>query len=339
MHRPVAGLVLLMVLVSAGCDAGTVTPAPPPTTPAGPAAAPSPHPSTVASQDASPDAETEEPSPEAAPTPEPDVGHPDADRAVQLATLLARDVGPRPAGTAGDAVARLAVASWLRGAGWEVEEERFALPQGGTSANLVARWEGRGRGEPHVVVGAHLDTVAGSPGGNDNASGIGALITLAEEMADEAAALPVPLVLVAFGAEEYQPSDPRVHHLGSEHYAERAAADVVAMLSLDMIGHGAVTCICWYDVGPSTLADRLAAIAGPTGFRVERRGDISDHGPFARRGIPAAFLWTYREPRFHTPADTWEHLEAAAIARAAALAVEFVRDLHPRDLDGLDPVP
>lgn len=324
MHRPWPGLVLLVVLAAAACVRGAVQDGGSPS---------------VAPRPAAPAPSPEEPSPSVSPSPEPLVGAPDADRAGRLATLLARDVGPRPAGSGADAVARLAVTSWLLRAGWEVEVETFPLPQGGTTANLVATWDGRGRGEPHLVIGAHLDTVAGSPGGNDNATGIGALVVLAEELADEAASLPVPVVLVAFGAEEYQPSNPRVHHLGSEHYAEQAAPDVVAMLSLDMIGQGATTCICWYDAGPRTLADRLAAVTAPDGYRVERRGDISDHGPFALRGIPAAFLWTYMDPRLHSPADTWEHLESDAVERATTLAADLVRSLGDADRGGLGSPP
>lgn len=320
MRRPPAALVLLVVLATGACEGSVEDPT------AGPTSAPTSAPSA-------------EPSPSPSPSPHPVVGPPDPARAVRLATLLARDVGPRPAGGDGDVVARLVVTAWLEEAGWQVEQQEFPLPQGGTTANLVARWGERGRDEPHLVVGAHLDTVAGSPGGNDNASGVGALVTLAEELADEADVLPVPVVLVAFGAEEYQPSDPRRHHLGSEHYAERAGADVVAMLSLDMIGHGATTCICWYDAGPRTLADRLGALTGTAGYRVERRGDISDHGPFALRGIPAAFLWTYMEPRWHKPDDTSEHLQEDAVGRATDLAAALVRSVGEADLDGLDPEP
>lgn len=340
MHRLLPGLVLSLLVALAGCEVGgRARPAPMPRV-----EVPSPSPvvpdaGSTPSEDGPSSAPASISDPTPTPTPTPSLGAPDADRAVRLATLLSRDIGPRPAGSGADAVARLTVTSWLRGAGWEVEEEAFPLPQGGTTANLVATWDGRGRGEAHVVVGAHLDTVAGSPGGNDNASGIGALVALAEELADEAASLPVPVVLVAFGAEEYQPASPRVHHLGSEHYAERAAADVVAMLNLDMIGHGATTCICWYAAGPRTLADRLGALAGMGDYRVERRGDISDHGPFALRGIPAAFLWTYMEPRWHSPDDTWEHLEPGAVERATTLAVTFVRDLRGTDLAGLRPAP
>jgi acetylornithine deacetylase/succinyl-diaminopimelate desuccinylase-like protein len=265
-------------------------------------------------------------------------GEPDAERAVRLATLLARDIGPRPAGGAADAVARTVTRSWLTAAGWQVAEQPVPLPQGGETANLVATWQGRGADGPHVVIGAHLDTVADSPGANDNGSGVGALVVLADELADEAADLPVPVVLVVFGAEEYQASTPRIHHLGSDVYAEARGDDVLGMVSVDMVANGPTTCICRFDVGPRTLADRLAALA-PAGGGYEARaaGDVSDHGPFARRGIPAAFLWSGWDAGWHSPGDTHEHLQVDDLARSLRLVAAFVRSLGEDDLDGLGP--
>lgn len=337
MPRPGPLLVLVTTLVVVACAGEPVTRPEAPSR-AAPSVAGSPSSSEDLPTGSPPVVPTTSESPDPPPPPAV-VGEPDAERAVRLASLLSRDVGPRPAGSRADLVARLAVASWFRDAGWEVEEQPVPLPQGGGTANLVARWKGRGAGEPHVLVGAHLDTVAGSPGANDNASGVGALVALATELADEAQDLAVPVVFVAFGAEEYQPVSPRAHHLGSEVYADAAGGDVIAMLSVDMIGRGPATCICWFDAGPSTLADRLAVLASPEGFRLERRGDVSDHGPFARRGVPAALLWSYSDGRLHTPADTSEHLQVAALRRTVELVAAFLRDLDPGEVGGLAPAP
>lgn len=252
----------------------------------------------------------------------------DTATALAVATRLAAEVGPRPAGSPGDTAARELVRSLLEEAGWHVREEPLALPQGGTSANLIAVRDAADLTRPHAVVGAHLDTVAGSPGANDNGSGIGVLVALAQELADEPAAPPV--VLVAFGAEEIQPVEERVHHIGSQAYAAARGELVAAALSVDMVGaDGSGACVCWFDAGPRTLADHLHALAhseGVEGLPVRRDGDFSDHGPFARRGIPAAHIWTGRDGRYHTPADTPEHLSAAAVGRAGRLALAFARN-------------
>lgn len=283
-------------------------------------------------------ATTASPSPTPSPTADAAMlGAFDADRALEVATQLAAG-GPRPAGTDADRAARFQLSMALWAAGWDVEERVFSLPQGGESANLVASI-GSPEVGPHVVIGGHHDTVAGSPGANDNGSGLGILVALAEELADEAADLPVPVILVAFGAEEYQPSSPRQHHIGSENHAANPLAEVVAMLSVDMVGHGDTLCICWFAGGPPTLAERLRAVAadtGVTGVEVRSAPGLSDHAPFARRGVPAALLWTGPAPGYHGPGDTADLLRRDDVDRAGRLVLAFVRSLTEDDLDGLE---
>jgi hypothetical protein len=68
------------------------------------------------------------------------------------------------------------VARELESAGWPVRRRRFAVPGSDTiGVNLVA---GRSAGTTPIV-GAHLDTVPGSPGADDNASAVAALLELA----------------------------------------------------------------------------------------------------------------------------------------------------------------
>lgn len=309
---------------TAGAQAATETPAPAPGA-------------------SSPAVDPSAPAPAPTPTPTAVRGDIDTDRAMEVMRALAAGIGPRAAGTTADRQARALVASALRAAGWEVATEAFPLPQGGESANLVATAPAGddGAAGPHIVVGAHLDTVPGSPGANDNGTGVGVLVAAAEELADEAAGLPVPVVLVAFGAEEYQ-GDTGVHHVGSEAYAAARGDGVAGMVSVDMVGNGPATCVCWFDAGPPAMAERVraaAAAAGIDAVAVERRGDISDHGPFARRGIPAAFLWSYFEPAHHTPEDTADRVVAGDVRRAGRLVLALVRSLGPADRDGVRPAP
>lgn len=314
-----AGLVAATVLVvscAPGSDGTAPTPGPDapvpgsgaPTASAAPTAAPAP-------------VEPDDPAPV--------IGSADADLAMDVVRRLADEVGPRPAGSPSDAEARAYVLDAFRAAGWTVQEERFALPQGGTSANVIATPPRVSLDAPHLVVGAHLDTVEGSPGGNDNASGVAVLVAVATELGDELAELPEPVVLVAFGAEEYQPSEPRQHHVGSQAYVDAHGAQVPAMLSVDMVGHGELTCICHLRDSHDDLARLLAGLAEDRGvgeqFRVEARGDISDHGPFALAGIPAAHLWTYDQAIRHTPQDTADRVHAEDLARAADLVLAWLR--------------
>jgi aminopeptidase YwaD len=251
---------------------------------------------------------------------------PDARVALQVAEELAA-IGPRVAGTDADGAGRALIAEAFAAAGWSVAEESFDLPDGGQSANVVA-WLGHGRpASGYILVGAHHDTVPGSPGANDNASGIGVLVAVAQRVATED--LPMPVVLVAFGAEERQPGG--AHHIGSEVYAAAHADDVAAMISVDMVGNTAVRgahCACWYRDGSRVLADRLVAVGEAIDVPISAAamGAISDHVPFARRGVPSVLLWSGPDPRYHSPADTAEHLRLHDLRRAAALVAEVVRE-------------
>ncbi|MBW3662220.1 MAG: M28 family peptidase [Actinobacteria bacterium] len=307
-------VLLATVAVAVACSSGPVTPTGSPTTAASPVA---PTVDVTTTMGPGPALSTNT----GAPSPAPAFGEFDTRLAVGFAERLVAATGPRPAGSAGDIAARELLALTWATTGWHVVAEPFPLPQGGESANLVA-WRGDDpRGGPHIVVGGHIDTVAGSPGANDNASGIGVLVALADELRDEDVG---PLVLVAFGAEEKQPSTPREHHIGSKAYAAGYADRVTAMLSVDMIGHGSPTCLCWYRDGPATLAQELAGLADD-GFHVEARGDISDHVPFAERGVPAVLLWTGRSPGYHGPGDTVELLRPGDIERTGELVLRWLR--------------
>ncbi len=92
--------------------------------------------------------------------------------------------------------------------------------------------------EPHVVVGAHIDSTSETgaelaPGADDNASGVAALLELARVLG-ECQALDGRVDLVFFTNEEYGT-------VGSSFYASDAAAsgeDITAMIAVDMIAYG-----------------------------------------------------------------------------------------------------
>lgn len=82
-----------------------------------------------------------------------------------------------------------------------------------------------------IVIGAHYDAVPGSPGADDNATGVAVLLELATALAAEPAQYPV--WLVAFDLEERG-------LLGSDAYASHLRQDGQAlrlMISLEMLGY------------------------------------------------------------------------------------------------------
>lgn len=336
-RRGSAGFALAALLaVVAGCVSTPPTSAP--TSPAGTdavAAAPS-----VTTDDDPSEVPTTTPStPEettSAPPP-PVVAGVDAELALATAVELADGVGRRVPGTDGDVAARDVVTRRFAEVGWQVTADPLPLPQGGETANLVATVDGTVPSGPMVVVGSHLDTLGGV-GANDNASGVGVLVAVASELADEAAGLGVPVVLVAFAAEERQDAPGRPNHLGSGQLAAAWADRTVAMLSVDMVGNGPTTRIVGLEGTDDTLVRRVADVAVRNGIGdvvTDTRGDISDHGPFALRGVPAAFLWTGPDDRLHTDADTTDHLDVEDLRRAGDLVLAWLRDLTTDDLAGL----
>jgi len=102
--------------------------------------------------------------------------------------------------------------------------------------NLSVEIPGTVKPEEILVIGAHYDTVAGSPGADDNASGVAALLTLAKGFATRPAAR--TLRFVAFANEE--PPFFMTRDMGSLVYARSCheRGDRIAlMLSLESLGY------------------------------------------------------------------------------------------------------
>lgn len=103
-------------------------------------------------------------------------------------------------------------------------------------ANLEVSRPGRQAPNEIVVIGAHYDSVFGSPGANDNGSGVAALLELSRRFAAHDTGRTVRFV--AFVNEE--PPFFRTGDMGSQHYAHAARAkgeDIRAMLALETIGY------------------------------------------------------------------------------------------------------
>ena len=134
-----------------------------------------------------------------------------------------------------DAAADYVEAEW-RDQGYAPGREAFAAG-GATCANIVATLPGRGRSADEVLlVGAHYDTVRGSPGADDNASGVAGLLELSRAVA----AGPAPALTVRFVA--FANKEPPFFLTGQQGSAVHAAAArargerIALMVSLEMLG-------------------------------------------------------------------------------------------------------
>lgn len=266
---------------------------------------------------------------------------------------LATDIGPRVIGH-GDSMQRAEryISDAFASAGWTVKRQPYPVP-GGEAINLEVERKGRSRSDTFVVIGAHYDTVAGSPGADDNASGVAALLVLARAFAESAPER--TLRFVAFANEE--PPWFRTDQMGSRVYArecKKRGEFVVAMLSLESLGFYSGAEGSQSYPSASTGAERttrgnyLAFVSNHTSKNLLGRistafsatntlesdsaalpdsvdgVDWSDHWSFWEEGYPAVMATDtapFRNPHYHRPSDTPETLDYESFALA-------VRGLH-----------
>lgn len=122
----------------------------------------------------------------------------------------------------------------FRSLGLAVSPQEYEV-EGKAVRNIAVECPGVSLPEEIVIAGAHYDTVPGSPGANDNASGVAALLVLAELLRGQPPARTIRLV--AFVNEE--PPFFQTMRMGSRVYAaqcRRRKENIVAMLSLETIG-------------------------------------------------------------------------------------------------------
>lgn len=150
--------------------------------------------------------------------------------------FLAEEIGPRGYLRTG-ALDRAAdyIASELEQYGYAALSQAYKV-KGRSYRNVFAEKKGGKFPEKIIVVGAHYDTVTGTPGADDNASGVAGMLELARLLADEL--LDKTVHFAAFTLEE--PPFFRSRFMGSYVYAKKlrqSNADVEGMICLESIGY------------------------------------------------------------------------------------------------------
>jgi len=249
---------------------------------------------------------------------------------------LAGEIGPRP----GTSPAFHRAARWverrLSTLGWHVRQRSFRTPAGvswgvpvpaGRSVNVVATRGEVQPGRPWLVVGAHLDTVPQAPGAEDNASGVGVLLAVAEAIAGARTRLPV--VLVAFGSEEPRGPGDDDHHYGSRAFVAELGPDerrtLRGMVSLDRVGVGGVLPVSSAR-GPDALRAELLSAARRADVPVvaESENRASDHWSFVRAGLPGVRLGSTPYAGYHSAADVPAVVDRDQMERAARTVVAWL---------------
>jgi hypothetical protein len=265
--------------------------------------------------------------------------------AERVGWLASKPLGGRAPGTAGDAAARAWIAAQFRclgltpaGAGGS-----FELPfrhGDATSANVVGYLEGSdpALARDIIYVGAHHDHEGGDRlGANDNASGIVAMLGIAQAIRQRADRPKRTIVFAAFGAEE-------AGMIGSYELAAHPPAGlenerVVQFVNLDMVGsHGARGYVTAMGARPKLAARPLldALIKRHRSISVAAGGIArgSDFEPLCKlHRVPYVFFWTPDPACYHRACDTADRIDYVHMVEIAALAGDLVMALGDTAVD------
>jgi len=202
--------------------------------------------------------------------------------------------------------------------------------------NVLARIDGRS--DEIVVASAHFDSVWRGPGAIDNASGIEALLRVAERLAGRAHERGI--LLAAFGAEE-------IGLVGSRYFVQEAKLRgeldrIVGAVNLDCVAHGEPFELM---VGPEELRGRALELAARFGLEDRYRLKLSAPGPgtdhywFTQEGIPAVSVLHFPYPEYHLPSDMPDLVDERKLADATELAVALVESQVARPVPRIRPAP
>ena len=274
-------------------------------------------------------------------------------------TIVSRKIGERNVTHRYEALRQSAhyIDTALSEIGYGVKRQPYEV-LGRICENLEVELPGADRGSEIVIVGAHYDSVVGSPGANDNGSGIAAALSLARMFNGRT---PDRTLRFVFFVNEEMPFF-QTENMGSLVYSRRCrerGENVVAMLSLETIGFfsdGKGTQKYPPPLGlfyPSTgnfiafvgnMGSRNLVKAAVDSFRRNARfpseggafpGFVpgifwSDHWAFWQSAYPAIMVTDtapFRYHHYHLASDTLDKIDFDRLARVVAGLERVVADL------------
>jgi len=271
--------------------------------------------------------------------------------------VLAR--GPRVPTSRGHREAEDYIGNFLQSVGFLVNDDTNS-DAGYSCTNLLTRPLPDDPGLPLLVVGAHYDSVPGSPGADDNASAVAALLELARWVRPllDAGPFGARLQLAAYDLEEYGMVGSVTHSA----QLETAGTRVRGMISLEMLGYtdhrpgsqrlppgladrypdvANFIGVCGNDDSLELMQAVVTGLKSVAGLPVEALavpGDgkvlpevrLSDHSSFWDRGYPALMITDtsfFRNPHYHLASDTAETLDFPFMAKVTAGTCTAIRQL------------
>lgn len=226
--------------------------------------------------------------------------------------------------------------------------------------NIIATMKGFDEEKEWILLGAHYDAAWGSPGADDNASGVAVLLEAANILSSQK--LYRTVQFVAFTLEEPQPQTLR-YLIGSNHFAneaKRLKRRYEAVFILESVGYtdkteGSQTIPIFVRIPVPKRGDFLGVIANrkskaimnafnriaseyvseliivpykvPLSGRIIPETRFSDHASFWNYGYPALMLTDtamFRNPHYHTHHDIHETLDFSFIFNVTTAVVSVI---------------
>lgn len=247
----------------------------------------------------------------------------------------------------------------FRSCGCDVKRQPFTY-QGYTYYNIICEIKDtKAPKDGILIIGAHYDTVVGTPGADDNASGVAGLLELARLISLKHVQRTVRLV--AFGLEE--PPVFMTSRMGSYVYAKSLRGEgvkVYGMISLEMLGYYCDYKNCQYfpipvfkwfypdrgnfiafvgNISSMSFTKKVKnAFKAVSSLPVESLNsvsfipgvDFSDHRSFWKFGYPAFMITDtafYRNPNYHTSGDAASTLDYDRMAQLVSGIYNALRDI------------
>lgn len=168
-----------------------------------------------------------------------------------------------------------------------------------------------------IIISAHYDSILNSPGANDNASGAGVLLKLAEIFSKES-----NFQFIVFDAEEW-------NKFGSYAYIKNLKRDdlkkIKALVNIDMIGSGNP-----YLIISKKFKNKIEKVLKQIKIEAEISTRISppfDYWPFYKKEIPIILFTCSPYKYCHDPRDTFNKINPKVVKKIIKLAEKVISSL------------
>ena len=221
----------------------------------------------------------------------------------------------------------------------------FKMPYdivGQTFTNIVGLLEGQNKELPPILLGAHYDTISGTPGADDNATAVSILLEMTHDM--KPGNIDRTIIFCFFDAEE-PPNFLQASMGSTRYYEDQRKTEIHCALIMDLVGHD-VPIDNFEDLlfitgmeSQQELSECLLNTAPPESLRPipilnSYIGDLSDHHVFRLNNIPYLFISCGIWSHYHRSTDTPDRLNYEKISRIQRYLTELVTDIDRRNLTG-----